>query len=114
MSHQQHQTGNVTVPSTDTLRTIERRERGLALNATAKRYLGALRTGRGITGLSFLAVLVALALLAPILFPGGYDQQSANAFAFSAPMSSAATCSSERCTACGQTCRSLPLPYRSA
>jgi peptide/nickel transport system permease protein len=81
MSHQQHQTGNVTVPSTDTLRTIERRERGLALNATAKRYLGALRTGRGITGLSFLAVLVALALLAPILFPGGYDQQSANAFA---------------------------------
>jgi peptide/nickel transport system permease protein len=81
MSHQQHQTGNVTVPSTDTLRTIERRERGLALNATAKRYLGALRTGRGITGLSFLAVLVALALLAPLLFPGGYDQQSANAFA---------------------------------
>jgi len=81
MSDQRHQTGNVTVPSTNTLRTIERRERGLALNATAKRYLGALRTGRGLTGLIFLLALVALALLAPVLFPGGYDQQSAQSFA---------------------------------
>ncbi|WP_063730578.1 ABC transporter permease [Streptomyces sp. RTd22] len=49
------------------------------LNPTLARYLSAFRTPRGVIGLSILAIMVLAALLAPVLFPGGYDQQGSNA-----------------------------------
>lgn len=58
-----------------------RPQRKLTANATVRRYLGALRSGRGATGLICLFILVAVGLLAPVLFPAGYDEQSAEAFA---------------------------------
>lgn len=79
MSHSSHREERVRVPSTENVATIARRQRRLTPNATARRYLGALRSPRGLTGLVFLVVLVALALLAPVVFPGGYDQQSGEA-----------------------------------
>ncbi|MFI1338057.1 ABC transporter permease [Streptomyces sp. NPDC020845] len=51
------------------------------LNPTLARYLSAFRTPRGIIGLSILTVMALAALLAPLLFPGGYDQQGPNALA---------------------------------
>jgi peptide/nickel transport system permease protein len=45
------------------------------LNPTLARYLSAFRTPRGVIGLTILGVLVVAALLAPLIFPGGYDQQ---------------------------------------
>ncbi|MCL8026931.1 ABC transporter permease [Nocardioides bruguierae] len=48
---------------------------------TLHRYLMVLKSGRGITALVLLGTLVALALLAPALFPGGYDEQSSGALA---------------------------------
>jgi peptide/nickel transport system permease protein len=45
------------------------------LNPTVARYLSAFRTPRGIIGLTMLGILVLAAVLAPVLFPGGYDQQ---------------------------------------
>lgn len=45
------------------------------LSPTVARYLSAFRTPRGIIGVTVLGVLVLAALLAPVLFPGGYDQQ---------------------------------------
>lgn len=77
-------TRSVTVPSapsTEVVRSIERRQRRLTPSATLKRYLAGLRTVRGITGVSILVVLIALAVLAPVLFPDGYDRQSSNALA---------------------------------
>ncbi|MEV6041689.1 ABC transporter permease [Nonomuraea sp. NPDC052116] len=41
-----------------------------------RQYLTALRTPRGAFGAGLLLVLIAVALLAPLLFPGGYDDQS--------------------------------------
>ncbi|MFF9803094.1 ABC transporter permease [Streptomyces rochei] len=51
------------------------------LNPTLARYLSAFRTPKGIIGLSILAVMVLAALLAPVLFSGGFDQQGSNTFA---------------------------------
>ncbi|MGW2048409.1 ABC transporter permease [Streptomyces sp. NPDC001858] len=51
------------------------------LNPTLGRYLSAFRTPRGIVGLTILLVMTLAALLAPLLFPGGYDQQGATTFA---------------------------------
>ncbi|MEU5030584.1 ABC transporter permease [Streptomyces milbemycinicus] len=51
------------------------------LNPTLARYLSAFRTPRGIIGLSILTVMALAAVLAPLLFPGGYDQQGPNALA---------------------------------
>ncbi|GAB3969798.1 ABC transporter permease [Actinoallomurus acanthiterrae] len=45
------------------------------LNPTLARYLSAFRTPKGMTGLAILLVLGLAALLAPVLFPGGYDRQ---------------------------------------
>ncbi|MDG6107307.1 ABC transporter permease [Dactylosporangium aurantiacum] len=45
------------------------------------RYLRALRRPRGITGGVVLAGLALLALLVPVMAPGGYDAQGADAFA---------------------------------
>lgn len=49
------------------------------LSPTVARYLSAFRTARGVIGLAILALLVLAALLAPVLFPGGYDQQGRSA-----------------------------------
>jgi peptide/nickel transport system permease protein len=68
-----------TVPSTETVRNVQRRQRRLTPNATLRRYLAAFKSGRGLTGLVILSILVLLALLTPLLFPAGYDQQSADA-----------------------------------
>ncbi|WP_368498185.1 ABC transporter permease [Herbiconiux sp. A18JL235] len=56
------------------------RQRRLTPGATLQRYLSAFRTPRGIIGAAILIVLVLLAVSAPILFPGGYDQQTRDAF----------------------------------
>ncbi|GAA4627884.1 ABC transporter permease [Actinoallomurus vinaceus] len=45
------------------------------LNPTLARYLSAFRTPKGMTGLAILLLLGLAALLAPVLFPGGYDRQ---------------------------------------
>jgi len=42
---------------------------------TLARYLSAFRTPKGIVGGTILLVLVLAAVFAPLLFPGGYDQQ---------------------------------------
>lgn len=46
---------------------------------TLARYLSAFRTTRGVVGLVLLGLLVVPALLAPVLFPGGYDEQGRSA-----------------------------------
>lgn len=43
-----------------------------------RRYLLAFRSPRGAIGAVLLVVLVAMALLAPVMFPGGYDEQTGN------------------------------------
>jgi peptide/nickel transport system permease protein len=59
---------NLEATSAD-LRTTRR------LNPTVARYLSAFRRPRGIIGLTLLGILVLAAVLAPVLFPGGYDNQ---------------------------------------
>ncbi|MGP3775354.1 ABC transporter permease [Streptomyces sp. SDT5-1] len=49
------------------------------INPTVARYLSAFRTPKGGVGAGILLVLILAALLAPVLFPGGYDQQSSRA-----------------------------------
>ncbi|MDW6064454.1 hypothetical protein SAZ11_49080 [Streptomyces sp. FXJ1.4098] len=79
------------------------------LNPTLARYLSAFRTPRGIIGLSILTVMALAALLAPLLFPGGYDQQGPNALAgpsagtSSVWTNSAVTSSSAASTDCAST-----------
>lgn len=51
------------------------------INPTLARYLSAFRTPRGVIGLVMLAILVVPALLAPVLFPDGYDKQGRGALA---------------------------------
>lgn len=53
--------------------------RARRLNPTIGRYLSAFRTVRGVIGLGLLSALVLGALLAPVLFPGGYDEQGRDA-----------------------------------
>lgn len=48
---------------------------------TVGRYLSAFRSVKGVVGMIILALLVAIAVLAPVAFPGGYDQQSPEALA---------------------------------
>ncbi|MFI7131473.1 ABC transporter permease [Nonomuraea sp. NPDC050153] len=56
---------------------VPRRAGGGAL----RQYLTALRTPRGAFGAGLLLALVALSLLAPVLFPGGYDHQGSDSLA---------------------------------
>lgn len=44
------------------------------------RYTRALWAPKGVIGLTILAVMVALAFLAPVIFPGGPDQQTRDSF----------------------------------
>lgn len=46
------------------------------LSITARRYLGAFRTPRGIVAAVLIVALTVLAFLAPVFFPGGYDLQT--------------------------------------
>lgn len=69
----------ITVPSTQTLATTRTAQRLLTPSATARRYMAAFRTPRGVIGGAILVLLVALALLAPVIFPGGYDEQGRGA-----------------------------------
>ena len=75
-------TGNIPgitpgTPSTETLRKVVSRQRRLTPNATLRRYLSAFKSVRGVLGLALLTVLIVLAVGAPLFFPNGYDQQSA-------------------------------------
>jgi peptide/nickel transport system permease protein len=45
------------------------------LNPTVARYLSAFRTPRGLIGTIMIAVLTLAAALAPVIYPGGYNQQ---------------------------------------
>ena len=58
---------------TDTAPLARRKPR---LNPVLARYLLAFDTPKGQIGLGLVVLLSALALLAPVLFPGGYDLQS--------------------------------------
>jgi len=55
--------------------------RGRTAFALAGRYLAAIRTPKGLIGGSVVVLVVGLALLAPVLFPAGYDVQSRDSFA---------------------------------
>jgi peptide/nickel transport system permease protein len=58
---------------TSMTKTNARRRR---LNPVLSRYLQAFTTPKGQIGLGLVVILTALAVLAPVLFPGGYDMQS--------------------------------------
>jgi peptide/nickel transport system permease protein len=49
---------------------------GPRINLTVSRYLQAFRSPKGIFALVVIVLLTAVAFLAPVIFPGGYDQQS--------------------------------------
>jgi peptide/nickel transport system permease protein len=51
----------------------------MARAGSGSRYVAALRTPRGLTGVVVILTLVSAGLLAPLLFPQGYDAQSADA-----------------------------------
>lgn len=59
---------------------IQKGARPPRISPSVGRYLAALRTPRAIFGAAVIIVLVALALLTPVLFPGGYDQQTGDSF----------------------------------
>ena len=52
---------------------------GRGVNLTLQRYLQAFRTPKGIFAASMIGVLTAVAFLAPVIFPGGYDLQTRTA-----------------------------------
>lgn len=51
------------------------------LHPTLARYLSAFRTPKGVIGLTILVGMVLAALLAPVLFSAGFDQQGPDTFA---------------------------------
>lgn len=69
----------VTDPTPPTSATPLARTHGARL--VAARYLGALRTPRGLTATIIFAVLIVTAVGAPLIFPGGYDQQGRGSLA---------------------------------
>jgi peptide/nickel transport system permease protein len=48
------------------------------LNLTLSRYLQAFRTPKGIFAATIIIVFTAAAFLAPVIFPGGYNEQSSD------------------------------------
>lgn len=63
---------------TSSAREAPRRE-GYHLNVTLARYFQAFRTPKGIFATALIVVFTGVAFLAPIIFPGGYDQQTRDA-----------------------------------
>ncbi|GGA65114.1 diguanylate cyclase [Pseudoclavibacter endophyticus] len=63
----------MTVATTTTLILEPKRRRG---NPTLTRYLAAFRSPRGIIAVALILILGGVAFLAPVLFPGGYDEQT--------------------------------------
>lgn len=53
---------------------------GFRLGAGLGRYLQALTAPKGLFGAGLLLLLVAAAIFAPVIFPGGIDQQSRDSF----------------------------------
>lgn len=51
------------------------RPRRRRLNPTLQRYVSAFRTPKGAIGATIVALMIFMAFMAPVLFPGGYDQQ---------------------------------------
>nr|WP_271210044.1 ABC transporter permease [Rhodococcus wratislaviensis]GLK34991.1 diguanylate cyclase [Rhodococcus wratislaviensis] len=72
--------GTETTSSTEATPPVVRKQRQKTPNATLRRYAAGFRSPKGMVGLTILVLLALLALLAPVLFPGGYDQQSAESF----------------------------------
>lgn len=68
------------MPATPAIARLGTQGRGLGriFLATFRRYAKAFTRPRGIFGLSLLGLMCLLALLAPILFPGGMDNQTRN------------------------------------
>lgn len=62
------------------LGAVRDRPRRQLLGEGLARYLGALATPKGLTGVGMLLVLAAAALFAPLIFPGGVDQQTRDSF----------------------------------
>lgn len=54
------------------------RRAGYRVNVSLARYFQAFRTPKGIFATSLIVVLSGAAFLAPVIFPGGYDQQTRN------------------------------------
>ncbi len=52
--------------------------RSIRVSQSVTRYASAVRSPRGIVGLGLLVILVAVSVLAPVLFPDGYDAQGSN------------------------------------
>jgi peptide/nickel transport system permease protein len=65
--------------SVDSSSLAQPRRRTLRLSASVSRYFNAFKTARGIVALVLILALTAVAFLAPVLFPEGYDVQSADA-----------------------------------
>lgn len=61
----------------------KRRHRRVQLHAMSAgaRYLAAFRTSKGAVAAIGLSLMFLIAALAPVLFPGGYDEQTGNTFA---------------------------------
>ena len=51
------------------------------LNPTLQRYILALTTPKGLVAITLVIAITAIALLAPVLFPQGYDEQTRNSLA---------------------------------
>src|SRR5262249_13800665 len=62
---------------------VPRKESGRPFSVTLSRYLQAFRTPKGLLAGVIIVLLTVLAILAPFIFPGGYDVQSR--FALQAP-----------------------------
>lgn len=52
---------------------------GPRVSASLRRYVAAIQSGRGLAAIVLLLLLAGLAILAPVLFPGGYDEQGRGA-----------------------------------
>lgn len=63
-----------------TARDVDTPRAAAWVGAGTARYLGAFRTPKGVVGLGLLVLLCGAALLAPVIFPGGVDQQTRDNF----------------------------------
>lgn len=81
MAHQPKEQAEAHVyPTTSALYLGRQKDRRSTPRGSLTRYASAFRTGRGISGLLIFVLLAALATFAPLIYPGGYDQQGPDAF----------------------------------